>query len=133
MLKAILFDLGNTLVDYGALGRPIWREGLERAYGHLQKHGVSGLPNISTFTSLALQVLERYEGAEEHRVVPIEVRLKALLAGVGEELDESTMPSAIEELISPMLAEGCLNEEAIPVLQSLRGRGLKLGLVSNLP
>ncbi len=136
MLKAILFDLGNTLVDYGALGKPIWpiwREGLKRVYGLLQRRRMSGLPSLFTFTELALDVLEKYEEAEDHRVVTIEIRLRDMFAGLGQELDESLLSMVIEELMSPMLTKGELNGEAIPVLESLKERGFNQGLVSNLP
>jgi putative hydrolase of the HAD superfamily len=129
MIRAILFDLGNTLVGYytssefpGVLRRCLqectaalgWREDLAR--------------DEAVFERALLLNRERPDFA----VRPLAERLQELFRP-HESLDDAAARALSAAFLKPIFATARLDRDAIPVLRSLRGLGIKVAIVSNTP
>jgi putative hydrolase of the HAD superfamily len=129
MIRAILFDLGNTLVGYytsrefpGVLRRCLqectvrlgWSEDLAR--------------DEAVFERALLLNRERPDFA----VRPLADRLQELFRPY-ESLDDAAARALSAAFLKPIFATARLDRDAIPVLRSLRGLGIKIAIVSNTP
>ena len=131
MIKAVLFDLGNTLVQYWE--RPafpgVLREAIAEVEAHLRQQGLLRVsPDV-----VAQRTQEHNHELPGHRVYPLAQRL-ALIFG----LDETEASSGLLEVMCrrftvPIFARGRLYPDALPVLEALRARGFRTGIVSNTP
>jgi putative hydrolase of the HAD superfamily len=128
-LRAVLFDLGNTLVDYypapefPAVLRACLRRSLAAA-------------GVAPIDSLVEEAVERAEPLRrerpDHAVLPLERRLRVILEGFGVG-DDERLARAADAFLEPIFARARLNPAAWAVLDALRGRGLGLAIVSNTP
>ena len=126
-MKAVLFDLGNTLAEYHAPGGS---HGLiARAVGavedYLRREGLtSGSPE-----DIRERVrLENYE-SRNYRVRPLDKRLSRIFRIS----DPVVLDEACRVFLEPIISRAVIYPEVIPVLQELRQRGLKTAIVSNSP
>jgi putative hydrolase of the HAD superfamily len=119
--RAVLFDLGNTLVDYyrGAEFHPILRDCLR------QVEAVVGAGGDDVFArALALN-----KEAADFAVRPLADRLAALFpACAGRDRDE-----VCRAFMGPIFACARRKGDALAVLDELRGRGIRIAIVSNTP
>ncbi len=126
-MRAVLFDLGNTLVSYYAVADfgPVLRASLRAC--------VSVLPPGAGVDENGLeeQALRLNAEREDHRVWPLDERLKLLFAGC------TPHPALLQQLtrafLRPIFATALTDPDALPVLQSLRARGIRTAIVSNTP
>jgi putative hydrolase of the HAD superfamily len=129
MKKAVLFDLGNTLVHY--FEKSEFPDILEQAIAEVQNYlRQKGLLSISSETMWRRVREEDYE-ARDYRVRPLEGRLVRIF-----QLDDSVQSSSLIMAIcrcfmKPIFARGRRYEDALPTLQELRLRGFKTAIVSN--
>jgi putative hydrolase of the HAD superfamily len=128
VLRAVLFDWGDTLMDF------TYNEALVEA-GHragLAALGRDGLPESETVTT---HFRERYEplfwapGTLEEIEYPGLVR--ELLAHFGIELSDEELARFLEAEHAAWAPARVLGSTTHALLEALRGRGLRLGLVSN--
>jgi putative hydrolase of the HAD superfamily len=128
MLEAVLFDWGDTLMQW------VYSPELVGA-GHragLAAIGRDGLPEVDAVTE---HFRERYEplfwapGTIEEIEYPDLVR--RLLADFGVEIDDEELGRFLEAEHRAWDPARILPAHTHPLLESLRERGLKLGLVSN--
>jgi FMN phosphatase YigB (HAD superfamily) len=128
-VRAVLFDLGNTLVSYYATA-----EFPAVLHGCLQEcRTVLGWPQDSerdrTLFVRAMGLnAERPDGA----VYALDQRLRELF-GQHAALDDSTLAAVCQAFLKPIFSLGRLDPEALPLLESIRQRGLKTAIVSNAP
>jgi putative hydrolase of the HAD superfamily len=130
MKKAVLFDLGNTLVRY--FGRAEFPTILEQAIhevrAYLQGKGFPTIPPEALWQRVGA---EDYE-AEDHRVRPLEGRLTRIF-----QLDPVQAEGVAEDMCrcftGPIFACGQRYPDALPALESLRSKGIKTAIVSNTP
>jgi putative hydrolase of the HAD superfamily len=123
---AVLFDLGHTLMDWA------WDDDL-LAVGHragLEAIGCYSEPAAEALTSRYVDEaqLHDWEAVEE---VEYPALTRAMLADVGVEVDEDGLVRFLEAehaAWAPARKVGSMSEA---LLDSLRDRGLKTGLVSN--
>ena len=126
-MRAVLFDLGNTLVSYYAAKDfpPILRRCL-RACRNVLLHG-PGADEEELFQSALALNAER----TDYTVWPLAERL-AILFGEG-----ALEPPAGEQLarafLEPIFATAILDPDAISVLAALRAQGLRTAIISNTP
>jgi len=134
MLKAVLFDLGGTLihyegpgVDFAALGQ----EGLRGFYTTLQRFGLA--PAAEAFTAV---YRERF--ARAYRTIQETLRgdstdrvLQEGLASLGLSLPDGIWAACRAAYYAPIRAVLRPVEGAAETLRVLQARGLRLGLVSN--
>ena len=125
----VLFDLGNTLAQYYQRDEfpNILREAIRLVQDELARQGLLRVPPQKVWERVQV---EDYE-AEDHQVRPLEGRLAGIfgLEGASEEVAEALCRC----FLAPILARGRCYPEAIPVLKSLRARGIRTALVSNTP
>ena len=128
--EAVLFDLGNTLVRY--FQRSEFPAVLEEAIlGVRRLLREEGLLVVSAEVMWRRVAQEDHE-AEDHRVRPLAGRLARIF-----QLESATAVEVAGALCrrftEPLLARGCLCEDANPVLQRLKVAGIQTALVSNTP
>ena len=126
-MKAILFDLGNTLAEYHAPGGS---HGLiMRAVGAVEDYlRREGLVSDSPEEIQERIRLENYE-SRNYRVRPLEKRLSRIFRIS----DPSVLSEASRVFVEPITSGAVVYEDTIPVLQELRNRGIKTAVVSNSP
>jgi len=130
-IEAVLFDMGGTLIDYPVPSRPV-------VVGRFLKGFVAGilLGDESRFPPAAS--VPRPEDAPSHRArarpdTPLPYRITMALRRVVRSVSGRTLPTLGEMGARPLMAEGRLVPDARSILQALRRRGYRLGLVSNTP
>lgn len=126
--RAVLFDLGGTLVHYYRKEEfgPILAEALAAVRREI------GDPTERTWPEL-LQVASQQRERPDRRVTLLRDRLTALWGrelGVDLELHELALERAF---LAPIFATARAENTAIGVLGRLHAAGLRLGLVSNTP
>src|SRR4051812_12685918 len=128
VLRAVLFDWGDTLMEW------TWAPDLLEA-GHragLAAIGRDGLPDADDVTARfrdAYEPLLSAPGVVEELEYPGLVR--SLLADVGVEIDDAELDRFLRAEHAAWEPSRRLGGTTHALLESLRGRGLKLGLVSN--
>jgi len=128
MLKAVLFDWGDTLMEFGY--DPALLEAGQRA--GLEALGRDGLPEADAITA---HFREHYEplfwvpGTLEEIEYPGLVR--ELLGHFGIELADDELDRFLEAEHAAWNPSRVLGATTHALLESLRARGLRLGLVSN--
>jgi putative hydrolase of the HAD superfamily len=126
--RAVLFDLGNTLVSYYRADEfpRVLRRCLESCLAELTSATTAEQDEELFELALALN-----KEASDHRVCPLAERLITLFPEYQNE------PLALARLstafLRPIFATARLDPDAIPVLEALRARGQALAIVSNTP
>ena len=125
-MKAILFDLGNTLAEYHVGSS---RDLISRAVGsveyYLRGEGLISDPPDDIQERVRL---ENYE-SRNYRVRPLDKRLSRIFRIT----DPSILSEACRVFLQPICEGSIIYEDTIPVLQALRKRGIKTAVVSNSP
>ncbi len=126
-MRAVLFDLGNTLVSYYAVADfgPVLRASLHAC--------VSVLPPGADIdeNDLEQQALRLNAEREDHRVWPLAERLKLLFAGCTP--DPTLLRHLTQAFLGPIFATAVADPDALPVLRSLHAGGTRTAIVSNTP
>jgi FMN phosphatase YigB (HAD superfamily) len=127
MTRAVLFDLGNTLVGYYRAPDfpPILRECLRYAAGVLQERTID-------LDSLFERALELNREADNLSVRPLAERILQLFpSALGG--DPVTMDRTCRALMQPIFSTARIADGALQVPDELRTRGFRLAVVSNTP
>jgi putative hydrolase of the HAD superfamily len=130
MAKAILFDLGNTLVRYfdREVFPAILQAGILGVRAALEERGMQRVGPEAMWDGVRAEDHE----AEDYRVRPLEGRLARIF-----QLEPGEMAGAAGELCrrftAPIFARGQRYEDSLPTLQALRAGGRRLAVVSNTP
>jgi putative hydrolase of the HAD superfamily len=130
MKNAILFDLGNTLVRY--FDRPEFPSVLEQAITNVQAYlRREGMLRVSA-ERMWQQVAREDHEAVDNRVRPLEGRLSRIF-----QLDpgqaQAVMPALCRCFLQPIFQRAQRYEDSLPLLMTLRHKGFKTAIVSNLP
>jgi FMN phosphatase YigB (HAD superfamily) len=128
-IRAVLFDLGNTLVSYyrppGYM--PVLRRSLQAC---LMTLGLGPLGHEAE-TELLHQALELNPERADLAVWPLEQRLRILFR------DQACDPETVDRLarvfLEPIFATAQVSEDTLPLLAGLKRRGIRTGVVSNTP
>lgn len=126
-MRAVLFDLGNTLVSYYAAADfgPVLRACLRSCVSVLP-------PGTETDESdLERRALELNRERKDHAVWRLEERLKILFGGFT--ADPATLKRLATAFLQPIFGTAVVDPQARPVLAALRDRGLRVAIVSNTP
>jgi HAD superfamily hydrolase (TIGR01509 family) len=125
--RAVLFDLGNTLVSYykPAEFGPILKNIVDDLLRYMAQHG-------RTYDSAAVLAEAHALNAEraDLSVYPLPLRLQKLL-----NLDDFATHERelVKRFLAPVFATARLDAAALPLLADLRTRGFLTGIVSNTP
>lgn len=133
MVKAILFDLGNTLFDLAPVKNgDMFRAGALRTYEYLRVRG-NALPSFSKYYRGVLSCIlwnyfkEKLRGREFDSLKLMAIRCKRL--------NVPTTPQMCMELAweaySPQVGYTTIEEDLPATLELFGRRGIKLGIVSN--
>jgi putative hydrolase of the HAD superfamily len=129
MTKAVLFDLGNTLVRYYTREEfpSVLRGAVSGVRDLLDDLGLLHVPPAT----MSERVKSETRDGTETRVKPLEGRLCRIfeLADPSPEL----LDRLCRRFLEPIFALSVRFDDALPVLEALRARGLRLGIVSNTP
>jgi putative hydrolase of the HAD superfamily len=133
-VRAGVFDLGDTLVRFTAEGETWWdveRRAFARAHRFLSEHHADAAwePFFERIKRFSDDYWKRATAGELSFVVDHIVRDTFVELGVplSEEVERGTVDAFCAEV-----ADACTPfDDAAPVLEALKGRGLKLGLISN--
>jgi putative hydrolase of the HAD superfamily len=131
MTRAVLFDLGGTLVHYftSAEAGAVYEEAISEAENLLRSRGLLRVDPAD----VRARAGSAHRPAGDHRVRPLDRRLAHFF-----QLDQlSRSPRLQRELcqafLRPVFARARRYEDALPVLRELRSRGFRLAIVSNTP
>ena len=126
-MRAVLFDLGNTLVSYYAAAdfAPILRKCLRGCIPNLG-HDWRGDEDEIFRRALALNT-ER----ADYSVWPLAQRLSLLFSR--EISDQATQDALAAAFLEPIFATAVVDPEALSTLASLRADGFVTAIVSNTP
>lgn len=131
MKNTVLFDLGQTLVQY--YERSEFPGILEQAITEVQDYlRQNGLIRISPET-IWQRVRDEDHTAPDYRVRPLEERLVRIF-----QLDDSAQSNNLimamcQCFMKPIFARGRCYEDTLPSLQTLRAEGFRTAIVSNTP
>ncbi len=127
MKKAVIFDLGNTLISYYSRQEfpAILREAIENCRKELTSRGVT----IPDEKSIWLRVKEQDHGSPGNKVHPLGLRLSTIF-GV---TDAVLLDELCIEFMRPIFRSARLHDDAKPTLKALRETGLKTAIISNTP
>lgn len=132
-IEGILFDLGDTLLDFGDVDvMSVFRAGAERAYEYLKSIG-QPVPSLSSYHSRQLWAI-RWRCAVS-RLIRREFDSSKVLSRVSRRMGQSLTGEQLDELswcfYEPLSRHGTLADDTVETLQALRGAGVKMGIVSN--
>lgn len=135
MLKAVIFDLGGTLLHYESAEADIVelnRRGFVALYRYLSANGQLTLPETTFLTAVTSRAMAEWRAAlASFRGGGIETPLKASLADLGLSLTDDEWQAARRAFFAPIRQVVELRQGAQHTLQVLGEHGLALGLLSN--
>jgi putative hydrolase of the HAD superfamily len=129
-IRAVLFDLGDTLVSYYQPQDflPILRRSLDACLQVLGQAPRSG----EARTDLIHQALDLNQERADLAAWPLEERLR-MLFGPDASLDTELAERLAQAFLQPVFSTAQVSHDALAVLLGLKRRGVKTGIVSNTP
>jgi HAD superfamily hydrolase (TIGR01549 family) len=131
-LRAVLFDLGGTLMYERAAWESVTARADEALTNHLRAAGLE--LNLSTFPREFRNRLRKYFEQREQEL--LETTYSFVLRDVLKDkgygsVPESTIRSALDQLFAVTQTNWLLEADALPTLQKLETDGYRMGLISN--
>jgi putative hydrolase of the HAD superfamily len=131
MKRVILFDLGNTLVQYYV--RSEFPGILDQAITGVQEYlRESGLLNLSR-KSIWQRVEEENHEAKDYAVRSLEERLIRIFQLDGSAISSRVIMDMCRCFMKPIFAVARRYDDVLPVLQELGKRGYRKAIISNTP
>lgn len=133
MIRAVLFDMGSTLLEFENYPwEELIQQGIDAVYDVLYAHRAV-LPERQIFYQQFSDVYRTTWREAEQSLMEMEVRI--LLENTARELRLALSPDDVSHLVrahyAPVSAQVTIYADTIDTLSELRRRGLKIGLVSN--
>jgi putative hydrolase of the HAD superfamily len=135
MLRAIIFDLGGTLLHYESATadlRDLNKLGFAALYRYLSANGRAAVPEATFLTAIASHVTAEWRAAQvSFRGGSVETPLKAALAELGIPLSENEWQAARRAFYTPIQQAAEPRQGVRHTLKALNMRSMALGLLSN--
>ncbi len=133
LLKAVLFDLGGTLVYREERFSELIRVGHHAVAEFLMEKGYT--VQIDEAVKVANELYRTYHAFTEKSYIDLDFKklYSAILyrLGVADYSNEELVTGAITSFYSPIVKDCYITSEVKEVLSKLKKKGLKLGLVTN--
>jgi putative hydrolase of the HAD superfamily len=135
MIRAVIFDLGGTLLEYTVPGTD-WvrfeRTGADAAFAHLTEQGHPLPPRDVFVTSVVAEVQSRWRRVtDEGGSFCLADLLRDVCAGYGIALAPEEAEAAENNYVTPLSAQARPLPGAKETLITLRAQGKRIGLISN--
>jgi len=131
-LRAVIFDLGGTLMYERATWQSVNAQADEALTNYLRGHGLE--LNLSTFPREFRKRLGQYFKKREKDLLETTYSfvLRDVLTDKGYgAVSESVLRGALDQLFAVTQTNWILEEDTLPTLRKLEENGYRLGLVSN--
>jgi putative hydrolase of the HAD superfamily len=133
MLRAILFDLGDTLIDFEPMDtRAVFRQAAEATHGFLRQEGceVPPLPVYCRRQFRAVRWAYLWAKLWRREFNGLDM-LRHFCHRIGARLDEAALLELAWLWYAPLLEHSTSEEDLPATLSMLQRRGYRLGIVSN--
>jgi putative hydrolase of the HAD superfamily len=133
VIRAVLFDMGSTLLEFeNQPWEDLIRQGIEAVYKGLHAHGAM-LPTSQEFYQVFRESYRETWRQAEQSLLEMQIRLllQETAQGLGLLLTEAMLLDLVRAHYSPVSSQVTIYADTIDTLVDVRGRGLKVGLVSN--
>lgn len=132
MMKAVIFDLGHTLIDYYHEWRTPEQKAIHRLYRHLTDYGV--VAEEVSFAKDLSSVLDlgRRKKAEEMVEIPLREVLHRIYERYGCDGDEDLMVDGFDIFYDVLVEHRKPFPGTVEMLEGLKARGYAIGLVSDV-
>ena len=131
-LKVVFFDFGSTLIYTKDPWPPIYEQADQALVDILLKAGIS--LDMRAFSSEFETFLDNYYAERGTSIIErttSSVLCEILAANGFPSIPGSTVRAALDAMYAVTQQNWYLEEDAIPTLEALRERGLRLGMISN--
>lgn len=133
MPQAVLFDLGDTLLDYQPMERSVLFQGAAReTYAHLQRQGIKLPPFTRYYTTHIWTVRWAYLWSTlRGREIDSFHAMQRFCRRQGYPCDETFVDELMWMWYQPIIPQSSVAADVIPALRQLQGAGIPMGIVSN--
>ena len=131
-MKAVIFDLGHTLIDYYHEWRTPEQKAIHNLYRHLTDYGV--VAEEASFAKDLSSVLDlgRKKKAEEMVEIPLREVLHRIYERYGCDGDEDLMVDGFDIFYDVLVEHRRPFPGTVEMLEGLKDRGYAIGLVSDV-
>lgn len=129
--KAILFDLGGTLVEYYKASE--FHGILDEVLLDIQAMLFEKLAITFDEVTVGKRADEENRESGDNRVRPLETRLATIFQLGDLAKEHAFMMHLCKRFLKPILAKSHLFDDTLPCLAELKDLGFRLGIVSNTP
>lgn len=128
-VRGVLFDLGNTLIKYYQPGdfQPILKKSIGNCCRLLTGYGYDF--NLDEVFDKAVEMNRE---RADLTVYPLADRLKAIFTRQAD-LSREHLDQLIKVFMEPIFEVARADDSAVPMLQALRNKSIKTGVISNTP
>lgn len=132
-MKAVLFDLGHTLIDYYHEWRGPRAKAVDRVY-HLVAGSCDTVPDKERFTAYLSGLLEKARDLKISQMVevPLSETIDTCLHRFGCDSSEDLIEGSLEAFYQTLLESRELIPGTVDMLERIKARGLLIGLVSDV-
>lgn len=131
-IKAVLFDLGGTLIYFDGAWPDVLQSANQELVAHLQEQGLQ--LDGESFTAEFRRRLEEYYSQRESEFIEYTTAriLRTLLTDLGyRDISPELLRPALKRLYAVSQAHWKTEKETVLVLQSLQAAGYKMAIISN--
>jgi putative hydrolase of the HAD superfamily len=131
-IKAVIFDLGNTLIHFDGAWPEVMQAADQELLQHLRGQGFD--LDAQTFTSRFRAQLNAYYAERDSEFIEHTTAyvLRNVLADSGfPDVDDEMLAPALESLYAVSQAHWQVEDDTVPTLEALYKNGYRLGVISN--